>query len=745
MNTSRLFRLILLFLLIGACSSKRSKEQITNLDELSHAQIAVPTGSAADKLIYQRLPEAEIAYYNSTLDGVIAVLNDQVDAVAYDEPIMRLYQTKIPGLLLLDEPITVDQYGMAIHPDNSDLKKSADSLLRVLVEDGRLDDMLTRWFSGDDNKAKIPEMQWEATNGVLNFGTSAIVEPFSYYDNSRKITGFDIELATLLAQSLGRELKIYDMDFGGLIPSLLSQKTDIVAACLTITEERAKSVLFTDPYYTGGISALVKDHNIQSSQDKRYSNLKDVGNGRIGVVLGTTHDKFVSENYPEANVLHFEGNPDLILAIKAGQAEAVVGDRSILGPYLRKNPELVIFEDDLFEQPFGFGFGDEKLRDTFNEYLADIRSSGTLEAIINKWENSDENTKLNEYHFSEENGTLKIGVTGVSAPFAFLSQGEYVGIDIDIIHGFAAIHGYKPELQTMHFPSLIASITTKKVDIIGSPVTITEERKKQILFSDCYYPSASVAITHRKNVAESELNLAKELGYQANQAQSSGGWFAGVKESFYNNIIKEKRYLLLLNGFKVTFIIAILSAIFGTLLGALVCYMRMSKRNSLQIIAKIYIDILRGVPQVVLLMLMFYIVFASWNIGGITVAIITFAMNFAAYVSEMFRTSIESIKRGQTEAGIAMGFSKVKTFVNIIMPQAIKRVIPIYKGELIALVKITSIVGYIAVQDLTKASDIIRSRTFDAFFPLIMVAVIYFVLAWLLTLLLDAIELKINN
>jgi len=193
---------------------------------------------------------------------------------------------------------------------------------------------------------------------------------------------------------------------------------------------------------------------------------------------------------------------------------------------------------------------------------------------------------------------------------------------------------------------------------------------------------------------------------------------------------------------KVTFLISVMAALLGTILGALVCTMRMSKNKVLQIVAKVYIDLLRGIPQVVLLMLMFYVIFAPLNISGVTVAIITFAMNFAAYVSEMFRTSIESVNKGQTEAGIALGFSKVKTFFNIVLPQAVQRVLPVYKGEFIALVKMTAIVGYIAVQDLTKASDIIRSRTFDAFFPLIMVAILYFVLAWLLTFLLERVQLK---
>ena len=119
-------------------------------------------------------------------------------------------------------------------------------------------------------------------------------------------------------------------------------------------------------------------------------------------------------------------------------------------------------------------------------------------------------------------------------------------------------------------------------------------------------------------------------------------------------------------------------------------------------------------------------------------------MNFGAYVSEMFRSAIENVDKGQTEAGIALGFTPVKTFFYIVMPQAFKQVLPVYKGELVSLVKMTSIVGYIAVQDLTKVGDIIRSRTFDAFFPLIMIAILYFILSWIFATVLDLIGKKVG-
>ena len=211
-----------------------------------------------------------------------------------------------------------------------------------------------------------------------------------------------------------------------------------------------------------------------------------------------------------------------------------------------------------------------------------------------------------------------------------------------------------------------------------------------------------------------------------------------IIESFYNNLIAEDRYRMILDGLQVTLIITICAALLGTMLGGLVCWMRMNRRAWLRQIAKVYIDLMRGTPVLVLLMIMYYVVMAPLDATGIVVAIVTFAMNTAAYISEMLRTAIQGIDRGQTEAGLALGFTQRQTFFRIVMPQVIKSVLPVYQGEVISLLKGTSIVGYIAVADMTRASDLIRSRTFDAFFPLIVTAIIYFLMAWLIGMLLQS-------
>ncbi|MBQ7280191.1 MAG: ABC transporter permease subunit [Bacteroidales bacterium] len=211
-----------------------------------------------------------------------------------------------------------------------------------------------------------------------------------------------------------------------------------------------------------------------------------------------------------------------------------------------------------------------------------------------------------------------------------------------------------------------------------------------------------------------------------------------IAESFNNNLIVDDRYRMILDGLQVTLLITLCATLLGTLLGGLVCWMRMSRRAWLQRTAKVYIDLMRGTPVLVLLMLMYYVFMAPLDATGIVVAIVTFAMNTAAYISEMLRTTIQGIDRGQTEAGLALGFTRRQTFFKIVMPQVVRNVMPVYQGEVVSLLKGTSIVGYIAVADMTRASDLIRSRTFDAFFPLIVTAIIYFLMAWLIGLLLQS-------
>jgi polar amino acid transport system substrate-binding protein len=402
-------------------------------------------------------------------------------------------------------------------------------------------------------------------------------------------------------------------------------------------------------------------------------------------------------------------------------------------------PGLGVLEEFLFFVDIGAGFrkSDGDMRKQFNDFLGQIRDDGTYDDMTRRWL-QEMSYELPAISAGSSSGDLRVGVVGdIGLPMTGRTQDGLVGFDVELATRFAASLGRDVVLTDLPFASLLPALVSGRIDMIAASMMITEERQKQIDFSDGYMNSAASVLVRAKDLVSDTRSLMQ-------MTDKPTPFFEKVADSFYNNIIREKRYRLILSGLYVTVLISIFAALFGTALGGIICFMRMSKTRLVNRSASLFISLIRGTPVLVLLMIIYYVIFASWNINPVLVAVIAFGINFAAYVSEMFRSSILSIDNGQKEAGIASGFTKIQTFVHIIMPQAMQRVLPVYKGEFISLLKMTSIVGYIAVQDLTKASDIIRSRTFDAFFPLIMAAVIYICLAWSLTIVLDRIEIGID-
>ena len=221
-------------------------------------------------------------------------------------------------------------------------------------------------------------------------------------------------------------------------------------------------------------------------------------------------------------------------------------------------------------------------------------------------------------------------------------------------------------------------------------------------------------------------------------------FFKDISNSFNRTVIIEKRYILFFKGLKSTLLISFLSIVFGTLLGLILFLLQKSKIRSLNILSYIIVRFLQGVPVTVLLLTFYFGIFGDINVEPILVAIITFSIYFSAYVSEIVKGAFLSINRTQIDSAYALGFSKIQTVKYIIIPQLLSYVIPVYKNESVSLIKSTSIAGYISVIELTKATDIIRNRTYEAFFPLIFTALIYFIICYAFCKILDLVYKKIN-
>jgi len=216
------------------------------------------------------------------------------------------------------------------------------------------------------------------------------------------------------------------------------------------------------------------------------------------------------------------------------------------------------------------------------------------------------------------------------------------------------------------------------------------------------------------------------------------------------NLIEEKRYLYLLNGLKVTLAVALLAVILGIILGLITAVIKVVAENNkklkpLEFIANVYVTVIRGTPVMVQLLIIYFVVFASVDISKVLVAAIAFGLNSGAYVSEIIRAGILAVDSGQNEASRSLGLSVSQTYRYIILPQALKNILPALGNEFISLLKETAVVGYIGLQDLTMGGDIIRSRTYDAFVPLITVALIYLVIVMLLSYGLKRLEMRLRR
>lgn len=466
-------------------------------------------------------------------------------------------------------------------------------------------------------------------------------------------------------------------------------------------------------------------------------------------------------------------------------------------------------------------------------------------------------------------------------PYEYL-EGEHIdGIDPVIVRAIAERLGYEVKIDNMKFDSVIAAVQTGKADIAASGLTVTEDRKKQVLFTHPYivaeqliivpenspikakddlkgkrvgvqtgttgdsymteniqeperFDNGALAVSalvagkldavvidnepakiyvrnnpglkvltdpltaelyafafSRKNAdlckkfnaemqkmkdsgelteiickykpdyeapqgaaAEAAAEAARESDAAADAAGYEMSFWEKAKQSFYLNFVKDKRYMYLIKGFLVTLEITVFAVLIGIVIGFLVAIVRSTAdqtRNKsfllkfLDSLCKIYLTVIRGTPVVVQLLIIYFVIFGAVDVSKVLVAIVAFGINSGAYVAEIFRAGIMSIDRGQMEAGRSLGLSYAQTMRSVIVPQAFKNVLPALGNELIVLLKETSVAGYIALQDLTKGGDIIRSQTYDAFLPLIAVALIYLAVVMLLTYLLGHLERRLKT
>ena len=435
-------------------------------------------------------------------------------------------------------------------------------------------------------------------------------------------------------------------------------------------------------------------------------------------------------------VVRYNKGADAVQALKQNKIDCVIIDEQPALAFVDKNPELKILDEEFTNEDYAIcvAKGNDELLDKINGALDELKQDGTLESIINNYIGVDagKTPYVSSDDVIRDNGTLTMATNAAFPPYEYYENGTIVGIDADMAQAIADKLGMNLVISDMEFDSIIAAVQSGKADFGAAGLTVTEDRLKNINFSESYTTAKQVIIVN--------------TGEGANQQS--------LVEKFKQVFIEKDRWQYIPKGLRNTLIITFFAGVIGIILGFLFAIIRVANdRNDekklgirvLNAIVKVYLTIFRGTPMMVQLLIMYYVIFASVKANPIMTAVLAFGLNSGAYVAEAIRAGIMSVEIGQFEAGRSLGFTYGQTMIHIILPQAVKNALPAMCNEFIALLKESSIVGYIGLIDLTKAGDIIRSNTYEAFMPLIAVALVYLVIVMFLTFLVGRLERRLKK
>ena len=449
----------------------------------------------------------------------------------------------------------------------------------------------------------------------------------------------------------------------------------------------------------------------------------DLAGLRVATVSGSVYDIELSAR-DDISLQLYNSESDLLQALLNDKVDVIVHDEVIYNAAVRNENgfKISLIGEQAFPTAFLLRKNEQELVQALNSVQRRMEQDGTMQRLKDFWL-TDQYAQETEYSHipAEPSGKpIRVAAGSDSAPIAFQIDKDWYGIEIDILRELGRELHRPLEIKHYDSASSIMAVQSGQADILCGCIFVTPEREQECLFSEPYHSYHSAFFV---------------LDREADSA--SGNIITETKKDIRKNFIYESRWKFITNGLWETLKISLLSILLGSILGIGIYAMGRSRSRWLRSIAHIYNGFMAGIPELVLLLIMFYVVFAKSHVSTDFVAVITFALFFASAVSGIYASSLDAIPRGQTEAGLALGFTRLETFFRIVLPQALRRGLPLYKGLCVSLLKGTSIVGYIAIHDLTRAGDIIRSRTFDAVTPLLVVTLIYFLLVWLIQLLLN--------
>ncbi len=709
-------------------------QRFSELSDFDGADIGMLIGSVLDTVVSGQVDDVTYKTYND-LTGYTSALNKgDVDAVIMDLPVAKIMVAQQPQFAIFPQMIATDTYGYILQKD-SPLTDVISGAVTELWADGTIDALQEKWFSGDEDLMHIDFSQYQqgsGEGGELRYLYVNTVMPMGYTGNNGTHAGYEVELMYCIADRLNMTLVVEPTTYDALIAEITAGKADIVSGSVSITEERRESLDLTVSHYNGGVVLVCREDEIV--QGKVFTDREDFSGKRLGIVEGSSLGKLMSAEIDDVEIKEYSDIAGQLAALRKGDIVGCAMDMPIAQHVIAQNPDLGMFPETIVDDSYGYIL--PKGHDytaKFSDIIQQFYDNGTIDALKEKWFSGDESALVIDWsaYQTEDrpNGMITCAYVDNKVPMSFKgADGNPAGYEVELLLKIADRLDMGVTFIPTKFGSLIEYVSSGKADIGFGGVSITDERREAYDFPLSHYVGGAVIVCQRE-----ALSLDAEDGEDTD-------WLAGLMASFEKTFIRENRWRLIVNGLVTTLEIALFAGLFGTVLGFALCLLLRSKYRFVAWLARAWSKLIQGIPSLVVLMIIYFVIFATSSLSAVTIGILSFALMFGVSVAGILNTGINSVDKGQWEAAAALGFTKAGCFVRIILPPAIKHTLPLYVGEFVSMLKLTSIVGYISIEDLTKAGDIIRSRTYEAFFPLITTAVIYFVIASLISFFFSRLE-----
>lgn len=718
----KILSLLFIATLLCGCSFNNDSKSIRKIEDLDGKTCGVLNGSFHGQFIKDNYKDIDVSivYQNTNSELLMSLMSNRIDAVAIDTPFANQMVSENDGISSREIENSEIASGFIFSDANGELLKDFNDFITRAKESGLIGEIENKWINADVATTKVIKKEYTPTKGTINAIISNASPPFSFVADN-ELQGFCVEVLYEFGYDKGYDFNFSYANFDGILSGVSTGKYDIGVDEVTITEERKKNVTFSEPIHSTSISLVYLDDS-----KNVYTSPYELSGKKMGCMSGSIYDRVIEDKLNNHDIDYFNSRSELIMGLQKKKIEGYLADKPVAMICCAENKSITYIDEALDYVDYGVCFSSNAshIREEFNEYLNTITANGTIEQLREKWFKEDSvNETIDDIVLTGENGVIRACSTPDAAPFSFIRNNSYEGYEVELLTMFSKEYGYKLEIDSVSFDAIISAIASNKYDVAFNGIYITEERKKSVDFSDSTYSSSVVAVVRSGD-------------------EEKTSFIDGLTDKFYRTFIEEDRYKIILNGVKTTLIITSSSLFFGTLFGFIIFFLSRKLGKWFAELSDAIAYIIDGLPVVVLLMVLFYIVFAQAPISGEVISIIGFSLIACYSVYGLLKTGVDAIDKGQFEGALALGYTDNQTLFKFILPQALRIVMPSYRSSIVSLIKSSSIVGYVTVEDLTRASDLIRSRTYDAFFPLIVTAIIYFVLAWLLTVIVNKMQIK---